>query len=401
MACWQLLGPEPLRNRCVNDAFDQQCRWQRRGGESLVEAASLVAQDPCAFPAVQSQQFGDFNLLWEVCSAASSALCGVEPARGFAYPCVEGMLDEAPTRGTHTLPRDKRADLTRAPIVVPSSPPAFGPGKPECISQGKWDKLSRGSAESTRLWKAWVAANFEGCFRCRFGLLNASTSQANNLGFSKLHHNLSFGGPGQCTFDPDWSFNLFTGFVLPTALLPAEIVTEIGDTIARGYNDAGRYEEDDGNDDVLEHVRTLGLHIQLNLMMQRYQCEFVVAPQESNASIRTRLEREPSAWFVSTFTVEVQPVLTYPSWHSWNPKSNMLDPSTGEPWYLGSGFLTYGAESTSIFRATRRHDKTDAMASCMLNAAFPERLMRRVSLVLCPKFSNTGEVQVHVALKVS
>ena len=94
VACWQLLGPEPLRNRCVNDAFDQQCRWQRRGGESLVEAASLVAQDPCAFPAVlQSQQFGDFNLLWEVCSAASSALCGIEPAHGFAYPCVEGMLD--------------------------------------------------------------------------------------------------------------------------------------------------------------------------------------------------------------------------------------------------------------------------------------------------------------------
>ena len=403
VACRELLGPASLRNRCVNDAYDEQCHWQRTGGENLVEAASLVAQDPCTFPAAQSQPLGGFHLLWEISSRYSvggdthwlppSSLSGAGPARGFAYPCAEGMLDEEPTGGTHTLPIDKRADLTRAPIVVPSSPPAFGPGKPEGVSQAKWDRISGGRAAGYQAWKAWVKANFEDCFRCSIGLLNTLTGHANNLGFSKLYHNNSFGAGG-CSFDPDWAFNFVTDIVLPTALLPAEIITEIGETISRGYNDAGRYDDDD-EDGHTEHVRTLGLGIQLNLMIQRYQCEFIVAPRESDASIRTRLEQEPSAWFVSTFTVEVKPVLTYPSWHSWNPTAAMPNPTTAEPWYpLGSPFFTYNAGSGTTFRETRGHHKTDAMASCMVNAAFPGG----VDLVLRTKSNINGDVHVHVVV---
>ena len=417
MAYRELIAPASLRNRRVNDAYEQQYRWQQSGGESLVEPASLVAQEPCTIPAAQTQPLGEFHLLWEICDAAapapkpaaSATEPAFAPARGFAYQCTEGMLDEdLVPRGTHTLPGDKRADLTRAPIVVPSSPPPFGPGKPAAVSWRRWDRLVGGTGAPGPEWKAWVAANFEDRFRCRCGILNTSTSHANNLGFSKLYHSLCFGGGGQCSFDPNWGFYLHTEIVLPTALLPAEIVTEICETISRGHNDAGRYEEDDGND-VLEHVRTLGLRIQLNILMQRYQSEFVIAPRESDASIRARLEHEPSAWFVSTFTVEVEPVLTYPSWHSWNPKSNMPHYLTGELCYpFGSPFFTYGASSGSYFQATRGHHKTDAMASCMVNAAFPELLTvdgeRKpvVSLVLCPTFDTSkGVVNVHANVRVS
>ena len=305
------------------------------------------------------------------------------------------MLDEEATRGTHTLPREKRADLTRAPIVVPSSPPAHGPQQPRGVSRVQWNRLTD---VHNRPFNKWVAANFEACFRCRCGILHAKRGLATNLGVSTVFHDSTIHGDN--SFGPDFGFTLCATFVLPTALLPAEIVSEISETIARGHHDAPRWADEADDDGVLEHVRTLGLRVVLSVTMQRHQCEFAVAPGESDTSIRLRLEREPSTWFASSFTVEVEPVLTYPSWHSWNPKANTPDPQTGRDRYIhGTAFFTYGSTSSFIFEATRRHDKTDSMASCLLNAGFAEPAQGRVRLLLDPpSLDDAGAV--HVGVKV-
>ena len=379
-----LLGPPRVAVALAQKAFREQVDLQASGGTRLVDSAQEVAQSPRAAPDSVRPIHG-FHLVWGLAGDCVQD-CGL------AFQCIDGMLDETQMPAGHTLPVNRPANLQHAHVACPTSPPPFGPIEPPYMTPLAYRHIrfranERAGAPEDQLlgdWamRNWLQTHMAQRLLCRLAVVHAGTSSVLSLGTSSLYSNGSYDGSN--TLSRRFGFEMAAEFVLPTAALPAEMVREIAEDISMRYEPV-----DDGGASAEGHqgepVRTLGILLRLTLMMARRDGDATrykwprrhadgrrATDPEACEACLDYLQGAPSAWTIRNFKVTAEPLLTFPSWHQYNPAARVPNPRTGLPWYIcGSPFFTYtsGSDETTGFEATQQHHRTDAMASCMLNAA--------------------------------